>query len=78
MRCDDCLFADWKRNSRGHLHPDKSGMCKRLKKHPLDMRLPQAFFWKMALGEAPVPSGGWIKRGRDFEKCIFKHGGSPP
>lgn len=76
MRCDDCRFAEWKRTSNGRLHPDKSGRCKRLEQHPLDLRLPSAFWWMS--NHLPSPNGGWIERGRDLpEKCIFKDGSRP-
>lgn len=69
MKCDDCKFAEWRKTSAGRLHPDKSGRCGRLKAFPLDLRLPAAFYF---LSE-PVPSGGYIERGRELEKkCAFK------
>lgn len=72
MRCDDCDFAEWKRTSNGRLHPDKSGYCTRLRKHPLDLRIPAAFYWG-AYGRDPQPSGGYITRSNDLQKkCVFK------
>jgi hypothetical protein len=69
--CEGCRFADWKRTKSGALHPDKSGKCTRLDVHPLDQRLPVAFYW---LG-SPKPCGGYIERGRVFDrKCEFKDG----
>jgi hypothetical protein len=72
MRCDDCKFAEWNRTSNGRLHPDKTGKCKRLDAHPLDLRLPAAFYW---IGAPPRPSGGFIDRKSELkEPCAFKAG----
>lgn len=69
MTCDGCKFADWKRTSAGRLHPDGTGKCTRLSAHPLDTRLPSAFYW---LSE-PKPSGGHIERGAPLPApCAFK------
>ena len=27
MKCNNCKHANWKRNVRGSLHPDKTGVC---------------------------------------------------
>ena len=71
MTCDDCAFAEWKRTANGRLHPDKSGWCARLELHPLDLRLPAAFYWI----NAPSPSGGHIGRGAELPRpCAFKAG----
>ncbi len=70
MNCDDCKWAWWKRTANDRLHPDKSGECMRLKSHPLDMRIPAAFYW---ISGPSRPAGGFIERGRELrEKCIFK------
>lgn len=71
MTCDYCKLADWKRTSNGRLHPGKSGRCTRLDRHPIDTRLPAAFYWLTP----PVPSGGYIERGKPHRApCIFKDG----
>jgi hypothetical protein len=71
IQCETCKFAEWKRTSNGRLHPDKSGRCVRLWDHPIDYRLPAAFYW----GSNPSPNGGYIKRGeKDRSKCAFKEG----
>jgi hypothetical protein len=75
MKCDDCAFAQWERTSTGRLHPGKSGRCTRLEKHPLDLRIPEAFYWFSAPSS---PSGGWIRRGNELkQKCVFKTGATP-
>ena len=69
--CDHCTFAEWDRTKNGRLHPSKSGRCKRLEAHPLDLRLPAAFNWSR--DSAPSPSGGWIERGKHHRTpCAFK------
>ena len=71
MKCDDCDFADWDRTANGRLHPKKGGKCKRLERHPLDLRLPAAFYWMSSKGA--MPFGGYIERGQEHkEKCVFK------
>jgi hypothetical protein len=71
IQCETCKFAKWKRTAAGKLHPDKSGRCTRLIAHPLEARLPAAFYWITQ----PSPSGGYIKRGeKDRSKCAFKAG----
>lgn len=72
MKCDDCIYAEWERTKTGRLHPSKDGKCKRFEKHPLDLRLPAAFYWP---GGPPRPAGGYIKRGEDIENCVFKDPG---
>ena len=75
MKCDDCAFAKWQRTANGRLHPSKQGRCTRLDMFPLDMRLPSAFYWLGWQMQAPMPSGGFIERGKELrEKCIFKDG----
>lgn len=70
--CDNCAYAEWKRTANGRLHPDKSGRCTFLKKHPRDDRLPAAFYW---IGSAPNPAGGAIERGDKVRTmCVFKQG----
>lgn len=71
MRCDDCALAVWKRTSNGRLHPDKSGRCGWEYR---DKPLASAFYWL----SAQKPSGGWIERGRDIERCAYKQGGANP
>jgi hypothetical protein len=76
--CDNCIFADWQRTSNGRLHPNKQGKCTRLEKHPLDMRIPPAFYWGWGSNYAPTPNGGQIERGEAHrEKCVFKTGARP-
>jgi hypothetical protein len=71
MKCDDCKYADWKRTSTGRLHPGKSGLCKHMEVHPLDMRLPAAFYW--VGGGKPCVCGGFIERGKELRQdCAFK------
>jgi hypothetical protein len=71
IQCETCKFAEWKRTANGRLHPDKSGKCTRLIAHPLDFRVPAAFYWH----SVPNPLGGYIQRGeKDRSKCIFKAG----
>ena len=71
-QCETCSFAAWKLTTNGRLHPSKDGRCHRLDVYPLDVRLPAAFYW---MGNAPQPSGGYIKRGEpDVTKCQFKAG----
>ena len=72
MSCDDCAFAEWNRTKSGRLHPSKMGKCARLSKHPLDLRLPEAFYWP-SYRYPPKPCGGAIERGVQFERCDFKH-----
>lgn len=74
MTCDNCEFAEWERTKNGRLHPGKQGRCLRLEKHPLDLRLPEAFWWGFLVSE-PKPSGGRIERGKKHKSpCIFKSG----
>ncbi len=70
MKCDDCGLAGWKRTSNGRLHPDKSGRCR----WTYQVKLPSAFYW---IGVA-VPSGGYIERGKEIERCVHKQGASNP
>lgn len=71
MKCDGCVFAWWKRTKSGSLHQDRSGQCTYLAEHPLQLRLPAAFYW-MA-GHEPSPNGGIIERGWKFAKpCVFR------
>lgn len=78
MKCDGCRWAEWARTRSGALHPNKSGKCKRLETHPLDLRLPAAFSWNTFGRGAPVPNGGFIERGRELtDKCEFKDGSKP-
>ncbi len=73
MKCDDCDFAEWDRTKAGRLHPQKGGVCKRLERHPLDLRIPAAFYWGTAHLSAPNPSGGYIERGHGLHAvCVFK------
>ena len=75
MNCDGCKYADWRRTSNGRLHPDKSGRCVYLREHPLNLKVPAAFYWT-SWSQEPNPSGGFIERGRELPKlCIFKDGG---
>lgn len=68
MKCDDCKYAEWKLTASGRKHPSKSGKCTRLQVHPLDLRLPAAFYWL----SATTPNGGHITRGEELPtKCIF-------
>jgi len=70
--CDNCVFARWRRTAAGRLHPDRSGMCKRLEAFPLDLRLPAAFGWG-SYGQ-PDPYGGYIERGYvHVDGCAFKY-----
>ena len=72
--CDDCIYAEWRRTKAGRLHPSKEGKCTRLIKHPLDMRIPAAFYWG-GWDNVPTPSGGYIERGQKINKeCVFKTG----
>lgn len=74
--CDHCVFAKWDRTAAGRLHPKKEGRCMRLDKHPLDTRIPAAFWWNSP--KPPAPSGGFIRRGEKiYRKCIFKTGANP-
>ncbi len=57
-RCEDCKFADWKRTANGRLHPDKSGRCTFEVVIPA---LPRSRYWQ---SRGPVPSGGYIERGK--------------
>lgn len=69
--CDYCEFAVWDTTKTGALHPQKRGLCSRLKRHPTDLRLPYAFCW---VGPTPTPSGGMIQRGKEHvTPCVFKH-----
>ncbi len=73
MKCDDCDFAQWDRTKAGRLHPQKGGVCKRLERHPLDLRIPAAFYWERAGLNPPKPTGGYIERGVELQaKCDFK------
>lgn len=72
--CDGCKYAGWRRTAKGRLHPDKSGRCTFLEKHPLDLKIPAAFHW--LIGTKPNPCGGYIERGREIGKCAFKSGES--
>ncbi len=65
MKCDDCKLARWRRTAVGRLHPDKTGRCGfEYQEQPL----PQAFYWASRQGR---PSGGFIKRGREFDSCPY-------
>ena len=69
--CDGCVYANWMRTKNGRLHPSKEGRCSRLIHHPIDRRLPAAFYWI----HYPNPSGGFILRGEKHkDKCVFKTG----
>lgn len=72
MKCDDCKLAEWRRTATGRLHPDKSGRCT----WEYSVRLPPAFCWP-GMKDAR-PSGGYIERGRDIPRCIYKQGGVNP
>ena len=64
MRCDDCMYAAWKRNKVGALHPDKSGKCEYTKA----VRLPNAASWRLlttAVEGVLTIKGGSIERGVD-------------
>ena len=68
--CDNCDFADWDRTKAGRLHPNKVGRCKRLDVHPLNLKIPRAFYW---LGGEATPLGGFILRGENYEEpCQLK------
>ena len=56
----------------GRLHPKKQGRCRRLEKHPLDLRLPEAFWWGWG-SRPPEPNGGAIERDQGPHKtpCPF-------
>ena len=71
-QCVGCRYAAWQKTASGRLHPNGQGKCERLKLHPIDMRIPAAFYW---VGPAPAPSGGHIERRRALaNRCIFKDG----
>lgn len=64
MRCDDCVYAAWKRNKAGALHPDKSGKCEYIKA----VRLPNSAIWwlsTIAVEGVLTIKGGGIERGVD-------------
>jgi hypothetical protein len=58
--CVGCFYAEWSRTTGGRLHPTGEGMCRYFKFHPLDLKLPEAFFWLSESG--PRPLGGQINR----------------
>ena len=71
MNCTGCIYAEWKRTSNGRLHPDKSGRCTYLDKHPLDLekKIPGAF----NIITKPCIGSGYIERGEELgRKCAFK------
>jgi hypothetical protein len=69
--CNDCAFAEWTTDSIGRVK--KAGRCTWLTKHPLDLRMPAAFYWYGT--DRPVPQGGYIERHVPHERqCIFKSG----
>ena len=70
--CDYCVYAVWEKTTNGRLHPNKSGRCVFLEKHPLDLRLPTAFYWTGPNLHEPDPSGGFIERHGKENNCIFK------
>ena len=76
--CTTCKYAEWKRKKDGALHPSGDGKCIRLIAHPLDLRIPPAFWWHTVDADrdcAPRPTGGWIsRRERTKGKCAFKEG----
>jgi hypothetical protein len=68
--CDQCKYAEWAKTSNGRLHPNKQGRCKFLERKPLDLRLPNAFYWPWMT--APSPNGGAIERGQIYkDDCVF-------
>jgi hypothetical protein len=72
MMCNGCKYADWKRTSKGRLHPDKTGRCTYLIHHPLNLKIPVAYYWGWN-GETPRPSGGFIERDKDLNRdCSFR------
>lgn len=64
MKCNNCYFASWERTKNGRLHPNKQGRCKYLKLHPLNLTLPDAFYF---IGSLNV-CGGHIERDRELIK----------
>ena len=76
MKCNGCMFADWKRTATGRPHPDGTGRCTYLREHPLDLRLPAGFGWGYSGREAPKPTGGYIERREELHRdCEFKKEG---
>lgn len=74
--CTTCRHANWERTQSGKLHPSGDGRCNRLNAHPLDLRIPPAFWWQTPQDDHPPrPTGGHINRHRPTRgKCAFKDG----
>ncbi|WP_250519477.1 hypothetical protein [Caballeronia sp. NCTM1] len=61
--CDGCKYANWERTKGGRLHPSGDGRCMYEFKLPV---LPASMYFFTA----PVPSGGFINRRKEFrEHC---------
>jgi len=70
--CIGCIHAEWGRTANGKLHPSGDGNCLYLKKNPMDLRIPAAFYWTTG---RPSPAGGWINRKANYgiaNGCAFK------
>lgn len=70
MKCDECKYADWKRTSSGRMHPDKSGRCliKKVVKLPECLVATSSY---RTYGDEVVVKGGYIRRGRTFDRCAY-------
>lgn len=67
MRCDDCVFADWRLTSNGRLHPSKEGKCKVNKV----IKLPYSESTYRNENQEIKIKGGTIFRGHDFVNCAY-------
>ena len=66
--CLECRYAEWLKDSRGHLHRSGEGHCRYEYKIP---QLPASRYWG-ALHGSPSPNGGYLDRRRDtHQKCPY-------
>lgn len=67
--CLECKYAEWLKDSRGHLHRSGEGHCRYEYKIP---QLPACRYWGALHGGPPSPNGGYLDRHRDaHQKCPY-------
>lgn len=73
MKCDDCLYADWKRMVSGRPHPNKVGRCLFEKAVPLPAATPSYRFGSTVSEKFEVViKGGIIERGAELTaRCAY-------